>query len=162
MQRIPDLVGVEPIRIFWTENFGTVRLLGNLRPPYTDNWNLEPHLQVWDLLMNMFQSARNRFGRRNVRFVLRLGTGVQGANRYNYNNEGRLKWIEEENRFNQNFQSYRKNDRLQRYIRYSRHSFAIRLFRINLFKQVMTERFSSQILPIDYVFVCREMHRLCL
>jgi hypothetical protein len=113
MQRIPDLVGVAPNRIFWTENFGTVRLLGNLRPPYTDNRNLEPHLQVWDLLMNMFQSARNRFGRQNVRYVLRLGTGVQGANRYNFNMKGRLsEYPDEENFFNRIERMMDSNDTL--------------------------------------------------
>lgn len=95
----PDLIGVAPNHVSWTENFGNARIQGNLRPPYTDNRNLEPHLQVWDLLMYLFESSRRRFSNRSVRYILRMGTGVQGANRYNFNMKGQLRNNPDEDAF---------------------------------------------------------------
>ena len=91
MLRTADLHGVAPNRIYWTENFGTERLHGHLRPPYTDNRNLPPPFQVWDLLMNMFDLARQHFHNPSMNYILRMGTGVEGANRYNFNMRGRLR-----------------------------------------------------------------------
>ncbi len=90
MDLVPDLEGPAPNNISWTTH-GTDRLRGNLRPPYTDNRNLTPPLQIWDLVMHMFDVARDRYRNHlNKRYILRLGFGAAGANRYNHSIRGTL------------------------------------------------------------------------
>ena len=92
MSRVENLVGVAPNAIAWTENHGLVQLTGRLRAPFTDNRNLLPPEQIWDLVLNMFEVAQERF--RNAqqrRYVLRLGFGISGANRYSYSMKGRIR-----------------------------------------------------------------------
>ena len=77
MSRVENLDGVAPNVIAWTENHGLVQLNGRLCAPFTDNRNLLPPEQRWDLVLNMFEVARARF--RNVqgmRYVLILGFGL--------------------------------------------------------------------------------------
>ena len=100
MSRVENLVGVAPNQISWTNTHGLEQLNGRLRAPFTDNRNLLPPEQVWDLVLNMFEVARARF--RNVqgmRYVLRLGFGISGANRYSYNMRGQLRHIPEATEF---------------------------------------------------------------
>ena len=97
MSRVENLVGVAPNQISWTNTHGLEQLNGRLRAPFTDNRNLLPPEQVWDLVLNMFEVARARF--RNVQgmpYVLRLGFG---ANRYSYNMRGQLRHIPEATEF---------------------------------------------------------------
>ena len=60
MSRVENLVGVAPNAIAWTENHGLVQLNERLRAPFTDNRNLLPPEQMWDLVLNMFEVAQER------------------------------------------------------------------------------------------------------
>ena len=92
MSRVENLVGVAPNAIAWTENHGLVQLNGRLRAPFTDNRNLLPPEQMWDLVLNMFEVAQERFRNdHRRRYVLRLGFGISGANRYSYSMKGRIR-----------------------------------------------------------------------
>ncbi|KAI8910421.1 hypothetical protein EDD86DRAFT_270017 [Gorgonomyces haynaldii] len=92
MDPTPDLDGAAPNSISWTNLHGVDHLNGQLRPPYTDNRNLmPPPLQMWDLLMHMFDMARRRYWNKpRIGYTLRMGVGVAGANRYNLSMQGRL------------------------------------------------------------------------
>ncbi|KAI8915837.1 hypothetical protein EDD86DRAFT_5685 [Gorgonomyces haynaldii] len=90
MDPVPDLVGPAPNVISWTTYHGVDHLNGRLRPPYTDNRNLMPPLQIWDLLMYMFETAQHRDENLNIKYTLRMGFGASGANRYNLSMRGRL------------------------------------------------------------------------
>lgn len=89
MDRTPDLRGRAPNSIIWTTHHGVDHLTGRLRPPYTDNRDLTPPLQLWDLLMHMFDTARQRY-MGSTSYTLRMGVGVTNANRYNLSMRGRL------------------------------------------------------------------------
>ncbi len=89
MHRIPDLKGHESNSITWTTHLGVHHLRGRLRSPYSDNRDLVPPLQLWDLLMDMFNTARQRH-MGSTSYTLRMGVGVTNAKRYNLNMRGRL------------------------------------------------------------------------
>ncbi len=91
MRPVANLIGVAPNVIALTDTHGLTQLNGRLCAPFTDNRNLLPPEQVWDLVLNMFEVARARFSNdQGIRYILRLGFGITGANRYNYSMRGNL------------------------------------------------------------------------
>ena len=81
-----------PNRISWVTNVhGVNQLYGQVQYPYTDNRNLPPPFQLKDLVIQMFENARIQFSDHpNMRYILRVGFGVTGTNRYNHNLRGTL------------------------------------------------------------------------
>jgi hypothetical protein len=91
MDTIPNLEGPAPNNISWTTIHGVDQLRGSLRPPYTDNRNLAPPFQIWDLVLHMFDVALERYvSQPTMRYILRLGFGIAGTNRYNHSIRGTL------------------------------------------------------------------------
>jgi hypothetical protein len=90
MSAIPHLIGPAPNEITWVTFRGVDQLSGRLRPPYSDNRGLAPPLQIWDLIMHMFDEARHHFASRNPKYIFRMGFGVAGANRYQLSIRGSL------------------------------------------------------------------------
>ena len=112
-------LGVGTNQIACTDTHGLEPLNGILCAPFTDNRNLLPPKQVWDLVLKLFEGQERFRSVQAIRYVLRLRFGISGANRYSYNMRGQLRRIPEATGFFERIE----NDGFERYARYSRYSF---------------------------------------
>ncbi|KAI8916428.1 hypothetical protein EDD86DRAFT_268421 [Gorgonomyces haynaldii] len=159
MDPVPDLVDAAPNAISWTAYHGVEHLNGRLQPPYTDNRSLTPPFQIWDLLIHMFETARRRYGNRNIKYILRMGVGAGGANRYNLCMRGRLDKDPDPDAFLGQIERCLTETTLSTF-ETSGCSWCLcsSLLRFSM-KQLMSKRFGRQGVPVNVVLVSSEAHR---
>jgi hypothetical protein len=74
-----NLGGQAQNNISWTTIYGRDQLRGRLQPPYTDSRALAPPFQIWNLVIHIFDVAREKYySHPNMKYILRLGFGVSG------------------------------------------------------------------------------------